>query len=132
MTNQPKEGIQPEQDGQYESDYNITNQTKDQATKRPWRLWEESQNFIIADANKGKEFVIGEIYDNKNYIERNDHEVIPNKEQGLANARLIVKAVNSFDLSVKAFNDILFSNNIEEIKGYANKMVQLLQDNKDS
>lgn len=95
--------------------------TKDLSTPRPWKQLEMPKtNTTYREIIICNGYTICKLVDN----------LAPHMTGTVdANAALIVKAVNFFNLSLKAFNDILSSNNIEEAKAYANKMVQLLQDN---
>ena len=97
--------------------------TTQKATARPWGVIDSLRDgampgidLWIVDSNKG--YLIAELSATTFF------ECI---EEMTANAELIVKAVNSFDLMLEALNGIIASNELTEAKEYARKALRSLQ-----
>lgn len=69
--------------------------TKDNATPRPWEVSDLDKCRIVADDNAGR------------YVAITHHDMLHNTEMNEANARLIVRAVNSHDELVSTLKNIL-------------------------
>ncbi len=73
--------------------------TTDKATKRPWKC----EDGYIHPINK--KISIAEIYNSSSYAPAGGYE-IPSVEEGLANAKLIVKCVNMHDELINKLKEI--------------------------